>query len=264
MGVSIAAGRRKSQRRCRSRSVQLRASGARRAGFPARDALAVATSRVTTLPAPITAPSPMVTPGRMMAPPPIQTSLPIRTGRPNSRPSRRVFGVARMVGGVDLHRGPDLGAVADPDFDDVEDDAVEIHEHAVAETDVVAEVAKERRPDHGIRADMAEALAKQRVPFRHRQPPAPHCSAPATPCSHRLLGAVFRRRGRYSSPASIFCFSVLLNRSLPASETHPAPRPAPRGPGRVSSSIWRTSASTPSNFSSSRMKPMKATSSTAP
>src|ERR1700731_1654527 len=40
-----------------------------RAGFPMMVA-PTATSRVTTLPAPITAPSPMVTPGRMMAPPP--------------------------------------------------------------------------------------------------------------------------------------------------------------------------------------------------
>src|SRR6185437_9919704 len=62
----------------------------RRAGFPATVAPA-ATSRVTTLPAPITAPSPIVTPGMMSAPPPIQTSAPIRTGRPNSSPSRRVL-----------------------------------------------------------------------------------------------------------------------------------------------------------------------------
>ncbi len=55
-----------------------------------------------------------------------------------------------MVGGVDLRRGPDLGAVADRDFDDVEDDAVEIEEDAVAETDVVAIVAVEGRTDHGV------------------------------------------------------------------------------------------------------------------
>ena len=66
------------------------------------------------------------------------------------------FGVARVVGGVDLRRGPDLGAVADDNFDHVEDDAVEVEKHPVAEPDVVAVVAEERRADHGAGADMAE------------------------------------------------------------------------------------------------------------
>src|SRR4029079_908206 len=47
------------------------------------------------------------------------------------------FGVARMIGGVDLHRRPALGAVADRDFDDVENDAVEVEKHALSEPDVV-------------------------------------------------------------------------------------------------------------------------------
>src|SRR5882757_4053332 len=59
-------------------------------------------------------------------------------------------GVARVVGGIDLHRGPDLGAIADHDLDDVEDHAIEIEEHAVAEADIAAVVAAERRADHGI------------------------------------------------------------------------------------------------------------------
>src|SRR5205823_5352746 len=59
------------------------------------------------------------------------------------------LGVARVVGGVDLRRRSDLGAVADHDFDDVEDDAIEVEKHLVAEPDVVAVVAKERRTDHG-------------------------------------------------------------------------------------------------------------------
>jgi hypothetical protein len=63
--------------------------GRGRAGLPVT-VWPAATSRVTTLPAPITASSPIETPGRMMAPPPIQTSRPIRTGRPNSSPVRRV------------------------------------------------------------------------------------------------------------------------------------------------------------------------------
>ena len=144
------------------------------------------TSRVTTLPAPITAPSPIVTPGRMMAPPPIQTSLPIRTGRPNSRPVAPRFGVARMIGGVDLHRRPDLGAVADRDFDDVEDDAVEVEEDAVAETDVVAIVAVEGRTDHGVLADVAEAFAEQRVPLRYRR-----CQRRVVTHHPRLGGGLF-------------------------------------------------------------------------
>ena len=182
MGLSIAAGRRKSQSLPNiGRQSSTGGLGCRgRAGFPATVSPA-STSRVTTLPAPITAPSPMVTPGRMMAPPPIQTSLPIRTGRPNSRPFAPGFGVARMVGGVDLHRRSDLGAVADADFDDVEDDAVEIQEHAVAETDVVAKVAKERRPDHGAGADMGETFATAARGARIPAAPAPRCSARATP-----------------------------------------------------------------------------------
>src|SRR5437660_12263271 len=66
------------------------------------------------------------------------------------------LGIARVVGGVDLRRGPDLGAVADNNFDHVEDDAVEVEKHLVAEPDVVAVVAKERRADHGAGADTAE------------------------------------------------------------------------------------------------------------
>ena len=109
MGLSIAARRGNRKARTAFSWFQLDAAGP---DFPSRSRPR-ATSRVTTLPAPITAPSPIVTPGRMMAPPPIQTSLPIRTGRPNSRPVAACLGVARMVGGVDLHRRSDLGAVAD-------------------------------------------------------------------------------------------------------------------------------------------------------
>src|SRR5437763_10520169 len=75
--------------------------------------------------------------------------------------------VPGMVGGIDLHRGSDLGALADADFDNVQDDAVEVQEDAVADTDVVAEIAKERRADHGIGAYKTEAFAEQRMPHRH-------------------------------------------------------------------------------------------------
>src|ERR1700738_3356337 len=68
------------------------------------------------------------------------------------------LGVARVVGGVDLHRRSDLGAVADRYLDNVEDHAIEVQEHAIAETDIIAKVAKERRPDHGAGADMSETF----------------------------------------------------------------------------------------------------------
>ena len=74
-----------------------------------------------------------------------------------------------MIGGVDLRRGSDLGAVADRDFDDVEDHAIEVEEHAVAEADIVAVVAKERRPDHRILADISKALRQDRMTLRYRQ-----------------------------------------------------------------------------------------------
>ena len=54
-----------------------------RHGLPAANTPS-GTSRVTTLPAPITARAPICTPGRMMAPPPTHTSAPISTGFPNS------------------------------------------------------------------------------------------------------------------------------------------------------------------------------------
>jgi hypothetical protein len=59
-----------------------------------------------------------------------------------------------------------LGAIADRHFDDIEDHAIEVQEDPVAETDVVAIVAKERRADHGARADMTETLGQQRVALR--------------------------------------------------------------------------------------------------
>jgi hypothetical protein len=42
------------------------------------------------------------------------------------------FDVARMIGGVNLDRRPYLRAIANRHFDDVENDAVEVEEYAVA------------------------------------------------------------------------------------------------------------------------------------
>ncbi len=64
-----------------------------------------------------------------------------------------------MVGGIDLGRWTDLGAVTDLDMDHVEDNAVEIEKYAVAKKDIVAEIAGERRPDHDACADAAEGAA---------------------------------------------------------------------------------------------------------
>src|SRR5688572_20720384 len=68
-----------------------------RHGLPAAN-VASGTSRVTTLPAPITARPPMLTPGRMIAPPPTQTSAPISIGFPYS--SRRRNSASSGCSGV--------------------------------------------------------------------------------------------------------------------------------------------------------------------
>jgi len=73
------------------------------------------------------------------------------------------FGGARVVGGVDLDDGADLGAVADLDEVDVEEDAVEVEEDAAAEVDVVAVVAEEGRPDGGVLAAGGEDFAEERL-----------------------------------------------------------------------------------------------------
>ena len=63
-----------------------------RHGFPAAN-VPSGTSRVTTLPAPMTAREPIRTPADMSAPPPTQTSAPISTGFPDSRSLRRAASI---------------------------------------------------------------------------------------------------------------------------------------------------------------------------
>jgi hypothetical protein len=60
-------------------------------------------------------------------------------------------------GGVDLHRGTEQGEAADGDAADVEHHAVEVEEHALAQLDVVAVVAEERR----LHPDAASAAGEQ-------------------------------------------------------------------------------------------------------
>src|SRR6202163_2474524 len=55
------------------------------------------------------------------------------------------LGIAGMVGGVDLRRRSNLRSIADGHFDDIQDDAIEVQENFIAETDVIAKVAEERR-----------------------------------------------------------------------------------------------------------------------
>lgn len=69
--------------------------------------------------------------------------------------------VAGMVGGEDLYPGADLRAVADPHRDHVEDAAVEIHEHGLAQVDVEAVIAVEGRADVAALPDGAEPLLQQ-------------------------------------------------------------------------------------------------------
>ena len=66
----------------------LTTEGYSRQGLPAANTPS-GTSRVTTLPAPITERAPTRTPGQRIAPPPTHTSEPISTGRANSSPVRR-------------------------------------------------------------------------------------------------------------------------------------------------------------------------------
>ena len=129
-----------------------------RHGLPAAKTFS-GTSRVTTLPAPITARDPMVTPGRMMAPPPTQTSAPMSTGLPNSclRRSGRVHRVHRRI---DLHRRTEQREAADAYAADIEHHAVEIEEHTLAELDVGAIVAEEWRLHPHAVAAPAEELAQ--------------------------------------------------------------------------------------------------------
>src|SRR5712691_2422772 len=79
------------------------------------------------------------------------------------------LGIAGMVGGVDLCRGSDLCSIADGHFDDIEDDAIEVQENLITETDIIAEVAEKRWSDHGARADMTETFGQQRVALGHRK-----------------------------------------------------------------------------------------------
>ncbi|MCY1173444.1 hypothetical protein D9M73_136040 [compost metagenome] len=70
-----------------------------------------------------------------------------------------------MVGGVDLHRRADLAIVTDADRADIEDHAVEVHEHVAAQADVVAIVAIERWANHCAVPHHFEVFCQQSMPL---------------------------------------------------------------------------------------------------
>jgi hypothetical protein len=71
-----------------------------------------------------------------------------------------------VIGRKDLNPWADLRFVANRDLHDVEDNAVEVQEHARTETDVEAVVAVKRRPNHGTLANRSEASQQQFPPLR--------------------------------------------------------------------------------------------------
>src|SRR3712207_8745990 len=60
-------------------------------------------------------------------------------------PRSTLFPYTTLFRSVDLHRWTEEGVVPDPHAADVEHDAVEVEEHPLAELDVRAVVAEERR-----------------------------------------------------------------------------------------------------------------------
>src|SRR5450755_787162 len=173
------------------------------------------------------------------------------------------LGIAGMVGGVDLRRRSDLRSIADGHFDDIQDDAIEVQENFIAETDVVAKVAEERRADHGARADMTETLGQQRVALRHGQRQR-RVVAHQPGFVRSLIGGYFGIAGPIKFAREHL---LLFGAGQPIAPSFGNALGAAASAARaraLSSSICRTSASTLSNFNSSRMKPMKAVSSAAP
>ena len=118
------------------------------------------TSRVTTLPAPITVLSPIVTPGKMIAPPPIQQSDADANGLAIFALAA-LGGVERVRGSVDLHRRSEPRERADAHLAHVEHDAVEVEVDAFSQVHVRAVVAEERRLHPHAVASAAEKLLEE-------------------------------------------------------------------------------------------------------
>lgn len=71
-----------------------------------------------------------------------------------------------MVGSVELHGRPHLRAIADVHFADIQNHAIEVEEHARAQTDVVPVIALKRRPDHPARTHLGQPLDQQCMRLR--------------------------------------------------------------------------------------------------
>ena len=109
---------------------------------------------MTTLPAPITDLSPIVTPGHTIAPPPIQTSEPIVTSAHTMRidsPGASRVSTDWVGRRVDLHGRSEEHVAPDLYSHHVEHNTVEIEKDFVAEDDVRAVVAEERRFNPRVR-----------------------------------------------------------------------------------------------------------------
>ena len=63
-----------------------------------------------------------------------------------------------MVRRQNLNGRPNLRLAADSHLDDIQHDAIEVHEGTIADTDVVSVVAEEGRPNVHARSDMAECF----------------------------------------------------------------------------------------------------------
>src|ERR1700742_1789426 len=109
---------------------------------------------------------------------------------PELEPLAAGLGIPRVVGGIDLHRWSDLGAFTDGYLDHVKNDAVEIEENAVAQTNVVAVVAEKGWTDHRVLADMSKSLAEQRMAIGRRRRQRRVVARHPGFCG-RLLGAEF-------------------------------------------------------------------------
>jgi hypothetical protein len=110
-----------------------------------------------------------------------------------------------MVGGVDLHGWSDLGAGADLDGDDVEDDAVEVEKDVLPQANVVAVVAEEWRPDDGAVSDRGEQLAQKLPPLVGGS--GRGCVVTRHPClGPRRVGLQFRVAGAIELAGEHFLF----------------------------------------------------------
>jgi len=74
-----------------------------------------------------------------------------------------------LIRGEYLHTGADLGPVTDGHRDHIQDHAIEIEEHALAQADIEAVIAMERRPNIHVFANRGQALDKQLPTFIDRK-----------------------------------------------------------------------------------------------